>query len=248
MKINAIFLSLIVAVAACSNVEPAQDSEAIAARVSALDFAEPNADPPQDDNKDIPMGLSTTALTAVSVFTADVYPPNPGSAVQAADVQAGEQALLNRTQFLKDSLWMPYYYNSVSASLEVFSTTSYVSGSTIIADVPDCLGGDYILVDLQARASCSSVGAPGTGSLIITVVQDFGGSPHLTEFTGTERVVEDTGTAILNAANLSMSSMVVVAWPGTSRVLVRGKVTNASVTCGVGGPAFMRVQHFRKGT
>lgn len=48
------------------------------------------------------MGLSSTALTAVSTFTANVYPPQPGTGVLAADVAAGLQNLLNRTQYLYD--------------------------------------------------------------------------------------------------------------------------------------------------
>lgn len=48
------------------------------------------------------MGLSGTALTAVSTFTANVYPPASATPVLAADVQAGEQALLNRTKYLYD--------------------------------------------------------------------------------------------------------------------------------------------------
>jgi hypothetical protein len=46
------------------------------------------------------MGLSSTALTAVDAFTAALYPPQTGTDVLAADVEAGEQVLVNRTHNL----------------------------------------------------------------------------------------------------------------------------------------------------
>ena len=48
------------------------------------------------------MGLSGTAITPVSTFTANVYPPASATPVLAADVLAGEQALVNRTEYLYD--------------------------------------------------------------------------------------------------------------------------------------------------
>lgn len=48
------------------------------------------------------MSLSLVPLTAVSAFTAAVYPPASGTAVLSADVASGEQALLNRTEYLYD--------------------------------------------------------------------------------------------------------------------------------------------------
>jgi len=50
------------------------------------------------------MGLSTTALTAIKAFTASLFPPQAGSTVLAADVEAGEQVLLNRTEYLFDKV------------------------------------------------------------------------------------------------------------------------------------------------
>ncbi len=46
------------------------------------------------------MGLSSTPLTAVNAFTTNLYPPQAGTPVLAADVEAGEQVLLNRTHNL----------------------------------------------------------------------------------------------------------------------------------------------------
>lgn len=46
------------------------------------------------------MALSDTPLTETSAFTAAIYPPKPNSAVLSNDVEAGEQALANRTRFL----------------------------------------------------------------------------------------------------------------------------------------------------
>lgn len=49
------------------------------------------------------MSLSATPLTAVSAFTANLYPPQAGTPINVADIEAGEQVLLNRTEFLKDT-------------------------------------------------------------------------------------------------------------------------------------------------
>jgi hypothetical protein len=49
------------------------------------------------------MALNATALTPVSAFTANVYPPQANSDVESNDVEAGEQALLNRTEWLNDN-------------------------------------------------------------------------------------------------------------------------------------------------
>lgn len=46
------------------------------------------------------MGLSVTALTEANAFTAAIFPPASGTPVAAADVQAGLQALANRTKWL----------------------------------------------------------------------------------------------------------------------------------------------------
>lgn len=46
------------------------------------------------------MPLSATPITPVATYTADVYPPQSGTAVLAADVEAGEQAFANRWAWL----------------------------------------------------------------------------------------------------------------------------------------------------
>lgn len=46
------------------------------------------------------MGLSGTALTEVATYTAAIYPPATGTPILASDVEAGEQALANRTKYL----------------------------------------------------------------------------------------------------------------------------------------------------
>jgi hypothetical protein len=46
------------------------------------------------------MALSGTALTEVATYTAAIYPPATGTAIQSSDVEAGEQALANRTKYL----------------------------------------------------------------------------------------------------------------------------------------------------
>lgn len=50
------------------------------------------------------MALRGTPLTETSAFTATVFPPATGTNVQSTDVEAGEQALANRTTFLHDCL------------------------------------------------------------------------------------------------------------------------------------------------
>lgn len=48
------------------------------------------------------MALSGTPLTETSAFTANIYPPQANSGIASNDVAAGEQALANRTKYLKD--------------------------------------------------------------------------------------------------------------------------------------------------
>lgn len=46
------------------------------------------------------MSLSATALSEVATYTTNIYPPDAGTPILAADVEAGEQALANRTKYL----------------------------------------------------------------------------------------------------------------------------------------------------
>jgi hypothetical protein len=74
------------------------------------------------------MALSPTPLTETSAFTANVYPPQPNSAVAADDVGAGEQALANRTKFLNDTKFDKAGGTITGAT--IFSNTVALNGAT----------------------------------------------------------------------------------------------------------------------
>ena len=193
------------------------------------------------------MGLKTTALTAVPVFTADVFPPNPGSPVQASDVEAGERALLNRTAYLyaRVSAYVsPHVYvTNSAASFGSFTSTSYANAANYV-QVP-ALSGDTLIVLFQAVAGASSVGAPGTGTLDFTSVQDFGGAAITVNPNGAERVIEDSGTPIGSSAHLNMMAYIPVTADGNARVYLRGKVSGVGITCDVAGPVSFIVIHIK---
>jgi hypothetical protein len=87
------------------------------------------------------MALSGTAITEVATYTAAIYPPATGTAIQSSDVEAGEQALANRTKYLaslprivevvKYSATDP---SEAHAQLGVdFTTNSFVDSTVILA-------------------------------------------------------------------------------------------------------------------
>lgn len=114
------------------------------------------------------MGLSGTPLTPVNAFTALVYPPDSGSPILAADVEAGEQALLNRTLYLQSRLgeYVPYT-PQVQARATYTSAPYYTNATTSFTDTGVMTGvgigtiaeNDLIEVTVSAtmllNASCS---------------------------------------------------------------------------------------------
>lgn len=94
------------------------------------------------------MALRVTPLTAVSAFTANIYPPQANSTIASADVQSGEQALLNRTEWLNDSLIDDAIKQHTAAFSAAYpASISTVSSATatdtaVLVDVPNVKLGD----------------------------------------------------------------------------------------------------------
>lgn len=75
------------------------------------------------------MGVSATPITPVDAFTTNTYPPESGTPVLAADVEIGEQALVNRTEYLKNrlgeyALYAPSADAHTDASFGVYYTNA----------------------------------------------------------------------------------------------------------------------------
>ncbi len=157
------------------------------------------------------MGLSSTPITPANAFTADLYPPQSGTAVLAADVEAGEQVGANRDTFLKARLGAYYLVHSEYASAtpqsagvyDSFTTTGYVSG----ADASNSLGpitmvsGDYVEVVFVRQFSVSAIGADTNGFLRIVHVKT--GTPTVVDGAELETDLVRTGVQLGNSPSVA---------------------------------------------
>lgn len=127
------------------------------------------------------MGLKAIALTAVDSFTTALYPPSPGSPVQAADVEAGEQVLLNRTLWLKNRANQTERKQNTSipvptggAAQETFTTMAFVSSVLTIVNFTLAAVGD--VVECWYKADFQGTAVASDYSIRIASIQDYGGA------------------------------------------------------------------------
>lgn len=88
------------------------------------------------------MPLDTTPLTPVDTVTADLYPPKPGTNVNASDVAAGEQVLWNHTNVIL------YRHTGLNIAQIVGKGAAW---SPVIAG-PDGIAIQRVAVGVQATA------------------------------------------------------------------------------------------------
>lgn len=197
------------------------------------------------------MGLNPVALTEVSTFTAAVQPPLAGSAVLAADVQAGEQALANRTLFLRDKINTPPVISGsgsvLTSVVDSFTTTSFVTATGIYFDVAGgCVVGDVLVFDMVGTADCYSSAAPGVGFLEPQFIQDYGGAA--TSIYGAGIVIPDNSATPTGRDSFAMIGSATIAVAGPCRVTLQGKVSSAAapaIQLDLRGPYTLRVTHYK---
>lgn len=115
------------------------------------------------------MPLSATPITPVATYTANVYPPQSGTAVLAADVEAGEQALANRWAWLMAQprvIAVEHYGEDDAASAHAAGalgalvlTGSFANGPAIavagpfeVGDIVEIVATCYVQTDTNAPA------------------------------------------------------------------------------------------------
>lgn len=209
------------------------------------------------------MALRGTPLTAVSAFTANVYPPQPNSTVESADVQAGEQALLNRTQYIYDSLLAVkrtvYTFSEDGAGPTYvigppnsFTTTTFTD-SKVTLDVTGCVVGD----DLEIRCfgdwqlNAASV-ATVVGRAKINIVEDASGAPlAVPNLYGKASIQTPGGGTVPHTSVYSLSYLHRITTAGTARITLQVCYEDWSGGAGTGtvilvGSARLDVVRYRR--
>ncbi len=144
------------------------------------------------------MPLSATPITPVATYTADVYPPQSGTAVLAADVEAGEQALANRwAWFLAQPrlVAVEHYGEDDAASAHAAGalgslvlTGSFANGPALavagpfeVGDIVEIAASVYVQTDTNAPAYVrlgDTTAAPAI-ALSNCIAEDLGGWHNL---------------------------------------------------------------------
>lgn len=129
------------------------------------------------------MPLDPTYLTETAAFSAHVYPPLAGTSVAANDVAAGEQALANRTQYLRSNGYVSSVrvtHDGSIGGVETFSTAAFtdsgfVKTAAISLPVPAAVG-DRISFRMQFLSLLSLPGALNFAQFRARVIEDVGGT------------------------------------------------------------------------
>jgi hypothetical protein len=147
------------------------------------------------------MALNGTPLTPVSVFTANVFPPLPNSAVESADVAAGEQALLNRTEYLEDAK-VDRDGDTMTGGLTITPPTPGDIG-LIVNAAPNTNGvnvvgsGTGVAVDIAGAANSAMVVTAADAAAAVAIANSAG--PGLTIIGSTSSTIPALGVATATA-------------------------------------------------
>lgn len=173
------------------------------------------------------MGTNATPLVEVATFTAAVYPPQAATAVLAADVITGEQALANRTRYLYDNRLRSIqnaYDEVVGAS---WVTTSFVALAGMSVSVTDCLVGDILLVSGNTTVTMNGTSADGAEIALFANDNATGD----VQIYGARALVPKNLTATTWSVPFGLSSLWVVLAAGTTVVNWKGRCIDAADNC-----------------
>lgn len=192
------------------------------------------------------MSLSATPIVETSAFTAEIFPPQPNTPVEADDVHAGEQALANRTLYLRSSLLADKIVPHVQV-LENYTTpfvigppnlftTSTFTDSAITLDVPGALVGDDLRISVWGTWQLNTASSADViGQLRANVIENFGGTPVSTPVAGTAVII---GTAPLTLQYV-LRVRHRIANAGTARVSIQARILDTSGGAGTGTVIFL---------
>lgn len=193
------------------------------------------------------MALRATPLTAVSAFTANVYPPQPNSPVESNDVNAGEQVLLNRTEWLKDSLIGDAIKQHTATFAAAYPTSiSGVSSATptdtaVLVDVTNTKVGDRF--DITVTGVWVLTGQTAStviGQASLKIVDNFGVSPVNTTPTGYAVIVEQV-PASNTVQSYTVHAQHTAQAAGTSRAILQLRYNDLSGGAGTATVALLLV-------
>lgn len=178
------------------------------------------------------MGLSSTPITPVA-GTPNFYPPQSGTGVLAADVQAGLQATADWIAYLNARRpVVSFRANSSGVSTEHFSDhTGYTTSTVTYVDVAGALVGDIIAVDFcwVGRFEAASPYSGHYGYFKPVITEDYGGTNANLGTLGSivKLGAVDPGYtyALYHPCSFTYSFAVTVA--GTCRISLGGTVSNA---------------------
>lgn len=191
------------------------------------------------------MGISATPLTESSTFTASIYPPQAGTLVSGADVETGEQALGNRTTYLKsklDALTVGAFTYDLGLGnfAAAITSTTFVDAGSILVDMSSCQIGDKLLIDFSGHLQLTLT--PGnTATCKLVSVEDSGGTPTTSDVPGTTRLLTADDPTV---NRVSMTGLITIADAGTCRIKLQAKVTTTG-NFDVEGWAVLRVMRIR---
>lgn len=128
--------------------------------------------------------------------------------------------------------------------LETFADhTGYTTATNAKVDVPNCLVGDTLLVDVAAVAKFDGTLANHYGKIRLKQTDDVSGTPAFTTVTGA--LVWFDSSLANSAEKFSLTHALTVVEAGTTRVGLQGIVTNSGDTLTLEVACVIRVQHMR---
>lgn len=163
-----------------------------------------------------------------------------GNPVKAADVNVALVGLANDLAFVRErGIIGVYEYAVEGATLETFSTASYVEATNAHVDIADTLAGDVILFDVFFMANYAGAGGQ-YGKLRVKFVDDHGGTPTIHSNTGAYVWIAAPG------GPCTLTGAETVTEPGTTRVAIQGLTTNVGDDLTLPVAIRIRCQHLRK--
>lgn len=183
------------------------------------------------------MGLNATALTAVDAFTAAIYPPQAGTDVLAADVEAGEQVLLNRTLYLANHVVgdsMLVFADgdagvnpalSVDTWNDLVISSDFQNSAVAYVDIPGCLAGDVLTLAFSGNFKAVNAAA-GYNVARLLSIEDFGGANGLNTFDGYAAMY--SGIATTYYAGVGIAATHVINTTGPARIMLQASIVGAS--------------------